>query len=96
MLANDWRIDPIGKLLAADYPDEDGIRAAIRETLRGPTEIPATPLAVEMGNARVFNSVMMGVLAQLRRGRRRRLALRHRRPVAPKVRILTSGHSMPG
>ena len=55
VLANDWRIDP----------DEDGIRAAIRERCAGLREIPATPLAVEMGNARVFNSVMMGGLAQL-------------------------------
>ena len=45
--------------------DEDGIRAAIRERCAGLREIPATPLAVEMGNARVFNSVMMGGLAQL-------------------------------
>ena len=44
---------------------EDGIRAAIRERCAGLREIPATPLAVEMGNARVFNSVMMGGLAQL-------------------------------
>ena len=35
------------------------------EWLEGLREIPATPLAVEMGNARVFNSVMMGGLAQL-------------------------------
>ena len=35
------------------------------EWLEGLRQIPATPLAVEMGNARVFNSVMMGGLAQL-------------------------------
>ena len=48
-----------------DFSEEDGIRAAIRERCAGLREIPATPLAVEMGNARVFNSVMMGGLAQL-------------------------------
>ena len=48
-----------------EMTDEDGIRAAIRERCAGLREIPATPLAVEMGNARVFNSVMMGGLAQL-------------------------------
>jgi len=66
VLANDWRIDPVSVSSGqADYPDEDGIRAAIRERCAGLREIPATPLAVEMGNARVFNSVMMGGLAQL-------------------------------
>ncbi|MFR4120277.1 MAG: indolepyruvate oxidoreductase subunit beta [Bilophila wadsworthia] len=83
VLANDWRIDPVSVSSGqADYPDEDGIRAAIRERCAGLREIPATPLAVEMGNARVFNSVMMGGLAQLVGGRGR-LALRrggHRRP----------------
>ena len=60
VLANDWRIDPVSVSSGqADYPDEDGIRAAIRERCAGLREIPATPLAVEMGNARVFNSVMM-------------------------------------
>ena len=47
------------------YYAYNGIRAAIRERCAGLREIPATPLAVEMGNARVFNSVMMGGLAQL-------------------------------
>lgn len=66
VLANDWRIDPVSVSSGqADYPDEDGIRAAIRERCAGLRQIPATPLAVEMGNARVFNSVMMGGLAQL-------------------------------
>ena len=60
------RLDPVSVSSGqADYPDEDGIRAAIRERCAGLREIPATPLAVEMGNARVFNSVMMGGLAQL-------------------------------
>ena len=69
MLANDWRIDPVSVSSGqADYPDEDGIRAAIRERCAGLREIPATPLAVEMGNARVFNSVMMGGLAPARQG----------------------------
>ena len=48
-----------------EMTDEDGIRAAIRERCAGLRQIPATPLAVRMGNARVFNSVMMGGLAQL-------------------------------
>ena len=62
VLANDWRIDPVSVSSGqADYPDEDGIRAAIRERCAGLREIPATPLAVEMGNARVFNSVIKQV-----------------------------------
>lgn len=92
VLANDWRIDPVSVSSGqADYPDEDGIRAAIRERCAGLREIPATPLAVEMGNARVFNSVMMGGWPSSS-GRRRRLALRHRRP----GRAQSAGSQCPG
>lgn len=66
VIANDWRIDPVSVSSGgADYPAEDGIRAAIRERCACLREIPATPLAVKMGNARVFNSVIMGGLAQI-------------------------------
>lgn len=66
VIANDWRIDPVSVSSGrADYPAEDGIRAAIRERCACLREIPATPLAVQMGNARVFNSVIMGGLAQI-------------------------------
>lgn len=69
VIANDWRIDPVSVSSGrADYPAEDGIRAAIRERCACLREIPATPLAVQMGNARVFNSVIMGGLAQIAGG----------------------------
>lgn len=69
VLVNDWCIDPVSVSSGqADYPDEDGIRAATRERCADLREIPATPLAVEMGNTRVFNSVMMDGLAQLAGG----------------------------
>ena len=92
VLANDWRIDPVSVSSGqADYPDEDGIRAAIRERCAGLREIPATPLAVEMGNARVQQR-HDGRAGPARRGRRRRLALRHRRP----GRAQSAGSQCPG
>ena len=70
VIMGNQRLYEVGREKEAIYAkeemtDEDGIRAAIRERCAGLREIPATPLAVEMGNARVFNSVMMGGLAQL-------------------------------
>ena len=65
VLANDWRIDPVSVSSGqADYPDEDGIRAAIRERCAGLRQIPATPLAVGGlaqlvgGDADVWRSVI--------------------------------------
>ena len=89
ILANDWRIDRVSVSSGqADYPDEDGIRAAIRERCAGLREIPATPRAGAMGNARACNRVTLGGLAQLGGGEgdvcRSVIADR----VAPKVRDL--------
>ena len=58
-------LEPLTRFARGFVYAYNGIRAAIRERCAGLREIPATPLAVEMGNARVFNSVMMGGLAQL-------------------------------
>jgi len=69
VFANDWRIDPVSVSSGqAEYPDVDGIRATMRERCASLKEIPATPLAVSMGNARVFNSVIIGGLAQIAGG----------------------------
>lgn len=66
VLANDWRIDPVSVSSGrAEYPEVSRIRTAVRGRCAALREIPATPLAVEMGNARVFNSVILGGLAQL-------------------------------
>ena len=93
VLANDWRIDPVSVSSGqADYPDEDGIRAAIRERCAGLREIPATPLAVEMGQRPRVQQRHDGRAGPARRGRRRRLALRHRRP----GRAQSAGSQCPG
>ena len=97
VLANDWRIDPVSVSSGqADYPDEDGIRAAIRERCAGLREIPATPLAVEMGNARVFNSVMMGGWPSSSGATPTSGAPSSPTGSRPKCGISMSGHSMPG
>ena len=54
ILANDWRIDPV-----------EGIRNTMRERCAALHVLPATPMAVDMGNARVFNSIIMGKLSLL-------------------------------
>ncbi len=69
VFANDWRIDPVSVSSgAAVYPSVDSIRAAMREHCACLHEIPATSLAVSMGNSRVFNSVIIGGLARFAGG----------------------------
>ncbi len=66
VLANNWRIDPVSVSSGqTQYPDVDAIRQSMRTQCKELREIPATPLAVELGNAKVFNSIMLGGLAQL-------------------------------
>lgn len=69
VLANDWRIDPVAVSSGqADYPAVDGIREHMTQACRALHVIPATPMAIELGNARVFNSVIMGSLSVLAGG----------------------------
>ena len=64
VLANDWRIDPVSVSSGqADYPDADGIRAAIRERCAGLRVIPATQLAVVMAAVCNFLGVVLGGLS---------------------------------
>lgn len=66
VLANDWRIDPVCVSSGqADYPAVEGIQTFMREKTAALHVLPATPMAVEMGNSRVFNSIIMGRLSQL-------------------------------
>ena len=66
ILANDWRIDPVAVSSGqAEYPAVEGIRNTMRERCAALHVLPATPMAVDMGNARVFNSIIMGKLSLL-------------------------------
>ena len=88
VLANDWRIDPVSVSSGqADYPDEDGIRAAIRERCAGLR-------AARRGDGQRPRVQQRhdGRAGPARRGRRRRLALRHRRP----GRAQSAGSQCPG
>ena len=84
ILANDWRIDPVAVSSGqAEYPAVEGIRNTMRERCAALHVLPATPMAVDMGNSRVFNSIIMGKLSLLVGGDGDVLALRrggHRRP----------------
>lgn len=69
VLANDWRIDPVSVSSGqADYPAVDSIRERMAQSCSGVYVVPATPMAIEMGNPRVFNSVIMGRLSVLAGG----------------------------
>ena len=46
-------------------PAVEGIRNPMRERCAALHVLPATPMAVDMGNARVFNSIIMGKLSLL-------------------------------
>ena len=69
VLANDWRIDPVSVSSGqADYPPVDSIRERMAQLCTSVHVVPATPMAIDMGNARVFNSVIMGRLSALAGG----------------------------
>lgn len=91
ILANDWRIDPVAVSSGqAEYPAVEGIRNTMRERCAALHVLPATPMAVDMGNARVFNSIIMGKLSLLVGGDRDVLALRrggHRRPQGTRLNV---------
>lgn len=54
-----------GQFGQAEYPAVEGIRNTMRERCAALHVLPATPMAVDMGNARVFNSIIMGKLSLL-------------------------------
>lgn len=66
VLANDWRIDPVAVSTGqAEYPAIATIQDIMKTQCKELHVIPATPMAVELGNAKVFNSIIMGRLSQL-------------------------------
>ncbi len=89
ILANDWRIDPVVVSSGqAEYPDIDGIRTKMKEHCGALHVVPATRMAVEMGNARVFNTIIMGRLSLLVGGDEQIWRSAVAETVAPKVRDL--------
>lgn len=62
LIVNDWRIDPMPVVIgAAEYPE--GIIEQLQKKYRVYT-VNATEEARKLGNARVFNLVVLGVAAQ--------------------------------
>ena len=62
LIVNDWRIDPMPVVIgAAEYPE--GIIEQLQQKHKAYT-VNATEEAKKIGNARVFNLVVLGVAAQ--------------------------------
>ena len=57
---------PLGVLIGeADYPSLEEIRKEINETCKEAYELNATDIALEVGNSKIANIVLMGALAAL-------------------------------
>lgn len=66
ILANDWMIDPaLVSSGQAEYPSMEVIMQTMQSYCKEVHTIAATKKAIEIGNARVFNSIMMGALSNL-------------------------------
>lgn len=65
ILANDHRIDPMSVSSGlSEYPDIATIRERMANAARQVLVIPGTSTAVELGNVKTFNVVIMGGLAR--------------------------------
>ncbi len=65
ILANDHRIDPMSVSSGlSEYPDTVTIRERMANAARQVLVIPGTSTAVELGNVKTFNVVIMGGLAR--------------------------------
>ena len=66
VLANDHRIDPMSVSSGlSDYPEIAAIRERMAQAARQVVVVPGTQTAVELGNVKTFNVVIMGSLARL-------------------------------
>jgi indolepyruvate ferredoxin oxidoreductase beta subunit len=66
VLANDHRIDPMAVSSGlAEYPDIATIRKRMAKAAKQVVVIPGTRTAVELGNVKTFNVVIMGGLARI-------------------------------
>jgi indolepyruvate ferredoxin oxidoreductase, beta subunit len=66
VLANDHRIDPMAVSSGlSEYPDIEAIRERMAKAARQVVVIPGTRTAVELGNVKTFNVVIMGSLARI-------------------------------
>jgi indolepyruvate ferredoxin oxidoreductase beta subunit len=66
VLANDHRIDPMAVSSGlAHYPDIEVVRDRMTQAARRVVVVPGTRTAVELGNVKAFNVVIMGSLARI-------------------------------
>jgi len=66
VLANDHRIDPMAVSSGlSEYPDIAAIRERMAKAAGQVVVIPGTRTAVELGNVKTFNVVIMGSLARI-------------------------------
>ena len=66
VLANDHRIDPMAVSSGlAHYPDIEVVRDRMTKAARRVVVVPGTRTAVELGNVKAFNVVIMGSLARI-------------------------------
>jgi len=66
VLANDYRIDPMTVTSgAAQYPQREQIEAALKSVTRNIFTIPGTRTALDLGEVRTFNMVVMGGLSKI-------------------------------
>lgn len=66
ILVNQQKIFPVVVASGlASYPDDEGTRKALVETTPNVYPVPAIDMALEVGNSRVLNIVLLGVLSGL-------------------------------
>jgi len=66
VLANDYRIDPMTVTSgAAQYPQREQIEAALKSVTSDIFTIPGTQTALDLGEVRTFNMVVMGGLSKI-------------------------------
>lgn len=66
ILANDHRIDPMTVSSGeAEYPDISKVRLHLKNVSKKVHVIPGTRTAIELGNVRTFNIVLLGALSKL-------------------------------
>lgn len=66
VVANDCRLDPITVSSGeAEYPENEVILAQLRRAAKRVHVIPGLQTALELGNARILNIVVMGALSAL-------------------------------
>ncbi|HET7011604.1 MAG TPA: indolepyruvate oxidoreductase subunit beta [Anaerolineales bacterium] len=64
VLLSDQTIPPTSTVFGTDaYPDDDSVQGTLRQAAANVLRIPAQAIAVDLGNSRVANSVLLGALS---------------------------------